>query len=192
MKIPLQLTFRNMDHSDAVETDIKNHVAKLEQLFPDLIMACRVVVECHHQHHQQGNLFHTRIDITVPGRELLVTREPGQRHSHEEMHVSIRDAFNAARRQLEHHTQKQRGDVKVHQSPAHGHVSELIPMEDFGRIRTDDGREIYFHRNSVINQDFDRLEIGDEVRFEETRGDLGPQASTVKVVGKHHILPDRP
>ena len=155
-------------------------------------MACRVVVEHHHQHHQQGNLFHTRIDITVPGKEFVVSRDPGQRHSHQEMHVSIRDAFNALQRQLEHYTQKQRGEVKTHQSPSHGRVSELVPMEDFGRLRTDDGREIYFHRNSVVNQDFDRLEIGDEVRFDETSGDLGPQASTVKVVGKHHILPDRP
>jgi cold shock CspA family protein len=65
-------------------------------------------------------------------------------------------------------------------------------MEDFGRIRTDDGREIYFHRNSVINGGFDRLEIGDQVRFNEGQGDVGPQATTVKVAGKHHILPDRP
>ncbi|WP_260293051.1 HPF/RaiA family ribosome-associated protein [Sedimenticola hydrogenitrophicus] len=192
MKIPLQLTFRNMDHSDAVEADVRNHAAKLEQLFPNIITSCRVMVERRHRHHQQGNLFHARVDITVRGRELVASRKPDQHHAHEEMHVAIRDAFAATKRQLRQFTHKLRHEVKSHQSPPHGRVVSLMPMEDFGRIRTDDGREIYFHRNSVINGGFDRLEIGDQVRFNEGQGDVGPQATTVKVAGKHHILPDRP
>jgi len=192
MKIPFQLTFRNMEHSDAVEADVRKQVEKLDQLFPDLIMGCRVVVECHHQHHQQGNLFHTRVDITVPDHELVASREPDRHHAHEEMHVSIRDAFSAARRQLEQFSQKRRGDVKSHRTPPHGRVVSLVPMEDYGRIRTDDVREVYFHRNSLVDADFEKLEIGDEVRFEEEAGEAGPQATTVRTVGKHHILPDRP
>ena len=192
MKLPLQITFRDMEHSDAVETDIRKHVEKLDQLFPNLIMACRVVVERHHQHHQQGNLFHTRIDITVPGKEFVVSRDPGQHHAHEEMHVSVRDAFDAARRQLQHHSQKIQGQVKTHQTPPHGRVVAINPEEDFGRIQTDDGREIYFHRHSVVNQGFDDLKVGDEVRFDETAGDQGPQASTVKLIGKHHLQSETP
>ena len=192
MKMPLQITFRDMEHSDAVEADIRKHVEKLDQLFPNLIMACRVVVERNHQHHHQGNLFHTRIDITVPGKEFVVSREPGQHQAHEEMHVSVRDAFNAARRQLEQHSQKIQRQVKTHETPPHGRIVALHPEEGFGRIQTDDGREIYFHRNSVVNQDFDGLKVGDEVRFSETVGDQGPQASTVKLIGKHHLLPDTP
>ena len=189
MKIPLQLTFRNIDHSDAVETDVREKVDKLEQLFPNIIMSCRVVVETRHQHHHQGNLFHTRVDITVPGNELVASREPDAHHAHEEMHVSIRDAFNAARRQLEQYTRKLRRQVKSHETPPHGRVKQLAPTEDFGRIETDEGREVYFHRNSLVNGDFDQLQVGDEVRFDEESGDLGPQASTVKVIGKHHLLP---
>lgn len=191
MKIPLQLTFRNMDHSDAVEADVQGKVDKLEQMFPN-IMACRVVVEAHHHHKHQGNLFHTRIDLTIPGHELVISREPGGNHAHEEMHVSIRDAFEAARRQLEKHTDKLRKKVKVHETPPHGRISVLFPMEDYGRIQANDGRDIYFHRNSVINQSFDQLQEGDEVRFDEVKGDNGPQASTVRVIGKHHVLDDRP
>ena len=55
-------------------------------------------------------------------------------------------------------------------------------MEDFGRILTPDGREIYFHRNSLLNGNFDKLEVGDEVRFSEEMGDQGPHASTVHLV----------
>ncbi len=106
MKIPLQLTFRDMEHSDAVEADVRNKVEKLETLFPNTIMSCRVVVESHHRHHHQGNLFHTRIDITVPGDELVVSRDPSKDHAHEDMHVAIRDAFAAARTQLSHHMRK--------------------------------------------------------------------------------------
>ena len=192
MKIPLQITFRDMEHSDAVETDIRNHVEKLEQLFPGLIMSCRVVAEQHHQHQHQGYLFHVRIDITVPGREIVVSRDPGQHHAHEDMHVAIRDAFNAARRQLLSHNQKIQREIKTHQTPPHGRVVSLHPEEDYGHIQSSDGREIYFHRNSVVNRDFDSLSVGDEVRFEETAGDAGPQASTVRIIGKHHLSPEAP
>ncbi|MBI1194819.1 MAG: RNA polymerase subunit sigma-54 [Gammaproteobacteria bacterium] len=114
MNIPLQITFRDMEHSDAVETDVRNQLDKLERLFPKLITGCRVMVECDHQHHHQGNLFHVRIDITVPGNELVASRQPDQHHAHEEMHVAIRDAFSAAKRQLERYADKLRGDVKSH------------------------------------------------------------------------------
>ena len=192
MKNPLELTFRNMDHSDAVEADVRKRVEKLDRYYPNMIMGCRVVVEKNHQHHHQGNLFHTRIDITVPGKELVVSREPNQHHAHEDMHVSIRDAFEAVKKQLEHYRDKIRHEVKVHETPRHGQIASLMPQENYGRIQTDDGREIYFHRNSVINQNFDHLEIGEAVRFDEENGDQGPQASSVHVIGKHHIPQDRP
>jgi cold shock CspA family protein len=70
--------------------------------------------------------------------------------------------------------------------PPHGVVSEIVPMMDCGRILSSDGREIYFHRNSVVDEDFDLLEEGDQVWYTEEAGDEGPQASTVHIVGKHH------
>jgi cold shock CspA family protein len=150
-------------------------------------MSCRVVVEAQHQHHHKGNLYHVRVDITVPGHELVVSRDPKDHQAHQDVYVAIRDAFDAARRQLEDYARKLRGDVKEHEVPPHGHISELLPEQDYGRIQTTDGRSIYFHRNSVINADFDSLSTGDPVRFDEEVGDEGPQASTVRVIGKHHI-----
>ena len=142
----------------------------------------------YHQHHHQGNLYHARIDITVPDSEIVVSRERDQHHAHEDAYVAIRDAFDAARRQLEDFSRRRQQNVKTHETPPHGKVSQLLPEQDFGKIETPEGREIYFHKNSVLNASFDQLRIGTEVRFDEEQGDFGPQASTVKVIGKHHIV----
>ena len=185
MQQPLQITYRDFPRSDALDADIRDKAAKLEQFY-DRIMACRVVVEAPHSHHHQGNLFHIRIDLTVPGSELVVKRAPKEHHAHEDPYVAVRDAFDAARRQLQDYARKQRGKVKNHETPSHGKVSEIIPMQDFGRIQGSSGKDIFFHRNSVIEGDFDSLQIGDEVWFSEEPGEDGLQASTVHIVGKHH------
>lgn len=190
MKLPLQVTFRNMDRSDAVAAEVREKAAKLDEFFPH-IMSCRVVVEALNRRHHKGNLYHVGIDITVPGHELVVSRTPRDDHSHEDVYVAVRDAFDAAKRQLEDYARKLRGDVKHHDVVPHGVIAELVPMEDFGRIQAADGRSIYFHRNSVINADFDQLNEGDPVRFDEESGEQGPQASTVRLIGKHHLLADR-
>ena len=187
MQLPLQITFRHIEASEAVENSIRDYAGNLGQFY-DQIMSCRVVVEENHKHHHQGRLYQVHIDLTVPGKELVVSREPGQHHAHEDIHVAIRDAFDAIRRQLEDHARKQRGHVKSHEVPPHGKVSELVPDENYGRIQTADGRDIYFHRNSLLNANFDGLEIGMEVRYAEEAGELGPQASSVNVIGKHHIV----
>lgn len=187
MKLPLQITFRDMEHSDAVETEIRKKAEKLDQ-YHDQIISCRVVVEISHKHKHQGNLFHIIIDITIPGGEIVVNKDSHDKHSHENAYVAIRDAFDAAKRQLEDRTRRSRQKVKTHEVPPHGKVVHLSPMEDYGRLETPDGREIYFHRNSVTNAEFDKMEVGNEVRFSETTGDEGPQASSVTLVGKHHIV----
>lgn len=187
MKLPLQITFRNMEPSEMMEQNIRERAEKLDQFY-DQIMSCRVMVEAQHRHHHQGNVYHVRIDMTVPGDELVVSQDPGMDHAHEDIYVAIRDAFDAARRQLEDFGRRHRYQVKSHETPAHGRVSQLNREDGYGMIETSDGREIYFHRNSVVNADFDGLEMGEKVRFNEEMGDLGPQASTVMVEGKHHIV----
>lgn len=186
MQLPLQVTFRNLQASEAMEQDIRERAAKLEQ-FCSQIMGCRVVVEARHRHHQQGNLYHARIDITVPDAQIVANRDAGLDHAHEDVYVAIRDAFDAARRQLEDYVRRQRQDVKTHETPAHGKVAELYPTDDFGTIETPDGRAVYFHRNSVLNADFDKLAVGDSLRFSEEMGEKGPQATTVWLEGKHHV-----
>lgn len=185
MKLPLQVVFRNMEPSATVEAKIRERSELLDRTYPH-VMSCRVVVEAHHKHHHQGNLYHVRVDLKVPDSEIVAARDPGEHHAHEDVYVAVRDAFDAVRRQLEDYARRQRGQVKSHEVPPHGRIAELHP--DYGKIETADGRLVYFHRNSVIDTDFDKLAIGSEVRFAEETGELGPQASTVYAVGKHHVV----
>lgn len=186
MQIPLQITFRHMDSSAALEAKIRERAAELDRHFPN-IMSCRVVIELAHQHHHQGNHYNVSINITVPGHELAVTQNPGKQDARDDAFVAMRDAFDAAHQQLQELSRRMQREVKHHEVPPHGRIHVMLPAQDFGRIITPDGRDLYFHRNSVINADFDKLEEGMEVRFSEEMGEQGPQASSVQVIGKHHI-----
>ena len=180
MQEPLRIAFRNMEAPIGIEDSIRKHVADLERYF-DRIIACSVVVEADHRHHRHGRLYHVRIDLIVPEREIVVRREPSQHHAHEDLPVAIRDAFDAARRQLQDHARAARGDVKAHATPSIGRIARLIAEKDYGFLVTDTGDEVYLHRNAVLGHGFDKLRVGDEVRYvvEEGEGEQGPQASAV-------------
>jgi len=179
MKTDLQVSFRNMDRSDAVEAAVREAAGKLER-FHDRITGCHVLIEAPHRRHQQGKLYHVRVDVLVPGGEVVVNRDPPEHHAHEDVYVAIRDAFDAARRRLEDYVRRHFTEVKAHEPMATARVSELFPQEDYGFLETPDGRRLYFHRHSVLGAGFDRLDIGSEVHFAEEMGDKGPQASTVR------------
>jgi ribosomal subunit interface protein len=186
MQAPVEIQFRNMDASEAVEAAARESVAKLEKLASTLV-SCRVTIEAPHRRHQQGNLYTVSVDLRYAGGEAVANRAPAAKHAHEDVYVALRDAFDAVRRQLQDRVRVRRGDVKRHQAPQHGTIVALNPEANYGRIGTPDGREIYFHRNSLLNAKLEALEVGAEVRFDEEAGDEGPQASTVHVVGKHHV-----
>jgi len=187
MKIPIQITFRNVDPSPAIDAAVRKRAEHLDRFHPH-IMGCRVVVESRGRHHHKGRLYNVRVDVTVPGAEILATHEHPQDHAHEDVYVAIRDAFEAVTRQIEDWVRLRRGDVKTHEPPLHGRVVRLFP--DYGFIETADGAEIYFHRNSVADGAFDRLEVGSEVRMvvAERESTKGWQATTVHPVGKHHVI----
>jgi len=107
MPLQPQITFRHLDTSEAVKGVIERRVAELEQFF-DRITSCRVVVEASH-HHRRGRLYHVSVNLAVPGSEIVVNRDPSEHHSHEDIHVAVRDAMDAARRQLEDHVRRLRG-----------------------------------------------------------------------------------
>lgn len=100
MQTPLQITYRDLPHTDALDTHIRDKARKLEQFFPGLI-ACRVVVEQSGRHQQHGNPYKIHIDVTVPGSEIVVDRK-----ENEDVYVALRDAFDAANRQLEEYVQQ--------------------------------------------------------------------------------------
>lgn len=181
MQIPLQITFRHMEPSPAFEARVRELAERLDK-FSAHIMHCHVIFEAPPKHQQQGGLFEVRIDLTVPEKQIAIRRTRPMHHSHEDPYVALRDAFRAARRQLEDYERIRQGPAKTHVAPPEGKVYELHPEQDFGRIETDDGRLIYFHRNSVRDRPFEQLSIGTKVRFSEESGDRGPQASTVHVL----------
>lgn len=116
MQVNPQITFRNMESSEALETAVRDKIAKLEEYY-DQITACRVTVEEPHRSHHQGKLFSVHINVTLPQGEVVVSHDPQDNHAHEDVYVAVRDAFNAAYRQLEDYQRRQRGDVKGHSLP---------------------------------------------------------------------------
>jgi len=161
-------------------------------------MGCRVVVELPHRHHRKGRPYHIRIDLTVPQGEIVVKHEPslgartrqlGEQEirkqgevkiPHKDLRSAINDAFKAASRRLQDYARRQRGDIKSHELSPEARVSKIFPREGYGFLISDDGREIYFHKNSVLGRAFPRLTVGATVRFVEEQGEKGPQASTVR------------
>lgn len=183
MQIPLQITFRNMEASEPLESYIRERAAKLDSICENMV-GCRVVVEAPPKHQRKGGLFHASIDITLPKETIVINREPDLHKSYHDAHVVVRDVFDTAQRKLRDFVSRQKGEVKAHEEMAQGKISELYPYEDYGRIVTGSGDDIYFHRNSLINAEFADLVLGDEVRFVEEQGNEGPQATSVRVVGK--------
>lgn len=175
MQLPLQITFQGIPHSDAVEQEIRKKAEKLDRFY-DSIMGVRVVVESEERHHHQGKLYCVRIDLTVPGGELVVNRKMD-----EDLHVAMRDAFDAMRRQLQDYGRKQRGEVKTHEPEFHGTVARIFPEEGYGFIASGEN-EYYFNAAAVVEPDFERLTTGTLVVFVPAVGKDGPQA--VRVVGK--------
>jgi cold shock CspA family protein/ribosome-associated translation inhibitor RaiA len=179
MQLPLQITLRGMEPSDALEARIRKLAQRFERFSPQIVR-CHVIVEAPHRHGHKGHLFEVHIQLTTPGDTIAVNREHREHHSHEDVYVALRDAFRAARRQLEDYERERRQDIKHHEPEPSGWVSELYPAEDFGRIATSDGRSVYFHRHSVVGASFDQLNTGMPVHFVEEVGERGPQASTVR------------
>jgi cold shock CspA family protein/ribosome-associated translation inhibitor RaiA len=193
MQLPIQITFRNMESSEAIEARVRERTEALEHYFPSII-ACRVMIEAGARHHHKGKIYHVRVDLTVPGEEIVVKRDPAEHHAHEDILVAIRDAFDAARRQLEDYARRLRGQIKAHEAPTHGRIARLFKDAGYGFIETADGEEIYMHSDSVVHGGFDALNVGDEVRYvlHAGEGEKGAQASTVVPIGKHHLTPQRP
>jgi cold shock CspA family protein/ribosome-associated translation inhibitor RaiA len=187
MQIPVDITFRELGKSEALEARVRDWVSKLERVY-DRIVRCEVMIETPHRHHRNGRQFHVRIRLTVPGGEIVASHDPGPDEAHEDAYVALRDAFLAAKRQLEDHVRKtyKRGDIRQleRNGAQHGRVTYLDVEKSWGWIEPEDGRRIYFHRNSVLGG-VDQLTVGDEVRFTEEAGNEGPQASTVDPIGTH-------
>ncbi|MGI9413592.1 MAG: HPF/RaiA family ribosome-associated protein [Hyphomicrobiales bacterium] len=182
MQTPPQISFVGMDPSPAIESRVMERIEKLEE-FHKRITSCRVAISAPHRHGRKGRIYDVRIDVSVPGGEVVVNREPGQNHAHEDVYVAIRDAFKAAQRQLEDHVRKHSGHrVKEHPLKTQGEVVRLFAEQGYGFITTSDGREFFFERDNVTGDGWNEMDTGSAVRFTEMEGDKGLHATAVTVV----------
>lgn len=185
MQIPLELNFHDVSRSPWSEELIRARVGRLER-FCNEIVSCHVIVSQPHRHQTKGNPFRVSIEVRLPhNRRLMVVEEPPMVERQSDLRAMINSAFATMERRLEGAGESRHRDALT---PAPGEsrglVVRLFEDEGYGFLRTPDGREYYFHRNSVLHSDFPRLAVGTEVRFEPAEGEAGPQASTVQIVNK--------
>ncbi len=184
MQIPIEIDFHGMAGVPDAGDAVARHAAKLEQRF-GRITACRVAIKGPGAHHRTG-FYEVSVRLALPGgREVNVGQTVQADERYADLNFAIGDAFRRARRQLQDQVRRLQGQVKPHQGEPIGMVQHLDPDGEFGFIEAADGHEVYFHRNSVPNGGFGRLAVGARVTYCEEAGEKGPQASTVKPLGKH-------
>lgn len=189
MKVPPEVTYRGVEKTAAIATLINEKIAKLEQVC-DHISSCHIAIEKEQDRPRDRSPYRVRLDITVPpGHELAAESHMGNRTQYAEVDVVIRDAFDKAWRQLRDLSRQQKEHVKGQANDGAeattALVTKLFAEQDYGFLKTLSGEDIYFNRNSVVHNDFDRLELGTGVRFEAVEDEQGLlHASTVKIVDK--------
>jgi cold shock CspA family protein/ribosome-associated translation inhibitor RaiA len=186
MNVPLEIAFKGIRGTDEIEALIREEAGKLERVCNHL-SSCRVSVETPQRHQDVGNPYRVRIEMTVPpGHDLVVKREPSKGDMHDPLEIVLKHAFKAAARRLDKLAEQQQGQGKSHLEPEKmAVVDRLFRGNGYGFLRTLDTQdEVYFHKNSVLHGDFDRLAIGTGVRYAMELGEKGPQATSVQIVEK--------
>ncbi|MEN6626364.1 MAG: HPF/RaiA family ribosome-associated protein [Candidatus Sumerlaeia bacterium] len=185
MKIPLEVSYRDVEKTEQIEELIRQKTEKLERVCGYLV-SCRVAVE----HPQKEHRYRVRIDMRVPpNHELVVKSDPEPDNIHLALDTVLRQTFDMARRRLQNLVDRTHGIVKAHpEQEVTALIDKIFHEKHYGFLRTIDGRDVYFHRNAVIGNGFEGLRVGMGVRFVETDGENGPQATTVQVVNRPERL----
>jgi cold shock CspA family protein len=187
MQVQPQIDFQGMDASPSLRERAYEWIGKLEARF-GRITSCRVAIKAPSDHHKSGGLYEINIELALPdGRNVTAARTPPSDERFQNARFALDESFKRARRRLQDQARRLRGDVKTAVGPPTGIVSDLHLADGYGFVRTSDDREIYFHRNSVLDNEFDKLEVGARVSFNEEQGVKGPQASTLRLLGKHAL-----
>jgi cold shock CspA family protein/ribosome-associated translation inhibitor RaiA len=187
MQTPIEIDFQGLKGNEKLRACVLKHIAVLEQRF-GRITACRVVIKAPSERHRTGGACEITIRLSLPqGREVDIGRSEKADDRHADAIVALNDAFKRARRRLQDHARRMRGQVKSHDAPQIATVIRFDDVSGFGFLETEDGREIYFHKNSLLDGGSRHVAPGTRVTFFEEMGDKGPQASTVRVLGKHGL-----
>src|SRR5882672_8902258 len=185
MQTAPEVIFNGVDRSAWVENYVAERLEHLEKFARD-ITSCHVTLSREQSSQRKGNRYSVMVEVRVPRQHDLAAKKQKQIHDMQiELPAVISEAFGAIETQLKRTVARRRGQKKAHDGQPHGMVEKLFAEEGYGFIRAlDDDRQFYFHRNSVLHDDFVRLTVGTEVRFAAEDGEEGPQASSVQVVSK--------
>lgn len=182
METPVEIDYQGMVATGDLRDAITRRLQQFEERF-GRITAGRVALKTPSGHHHTGGLFEINIHLALPdGSEVNVghTRQDDRRYA--DLHFALNHNLQASAPPAAGQGAKAGGTVKSHWGQSVGIVRQLDPLGEFGFIETSEGREIYFHRNSVLNGDFSRLTVNARVSYAEEEGDKGPQASTVRLL----------
>ena len=187
MQTQAQIEFEsNIPNSAERRAVIDRHISELENHF-GRITACRIVVKGPGEHHRTGGQYDVSVRLALPdGREVNIGRTPKEDGRYADLTFAIDNAFKRARRQLQDQARVMRGQTKQHENLPVGTVVRLDPSGEFGFLQAADGQEVYFNCNSVLDR-ASKIMPGTRVSYVEEIGEKGPQASTVKVLGKHGL-----
>lgn len=185
MQVAPEVIFKGVDRSAWVEGYVAERLEHLEK-FSDDITRCHVTLSREQSSRRKGNRYSVMVEVRVPRQhDLAVKKQREIRDMRTQLPAIINEAFGAIETQLKRTIARRRHDEKLHDGQPHGLVEKLFPEEGYGFIRAlGEDQQVYFHRNSVLHDDFDRLGLGTEVRFAAEEGEEGLQASSVQLVGK--------
>lgn len=188
--IDFKIQYLGFPESDFVTNAVWDYIEHLEKIYKP-IMSCNVIISHPHHKKHKGGIYHVKIRLHMAGGDIIIDRESENNHAHEDVYVAIRDAFDSAKRKLEDFTRVREGRVKEKAIPQHARIIRILDIEDCGFILDQNNREIYFHRNALLNGKFEDLKVGQEVRYSESMGEKGPQVSSMQLVGHsgHNLHP---
>lgn len=174
----LELSFHGMDPSETIRTKVREQVDKLQRRYSD-ITSWHVFID---GPIGSSGLFEVTVEARVPGAELAVGRKPGDVNAHTDALVALRDSFTAIERQLKKRRRQQHGEVKVHDGKPQGQVASIFHEQGYGFVTINDGRDVYFHKNAVLEPEFEELGVGDavELTIVQDESPRGPQATSVR------------
>lgn len=174
----LKLSFHGMEPSITITNKVREYVNKLQQRYRD-VTSWYVFID---GPIGSAGLFEVSIEAHVPGAELAVGRKPGDDNAHSDALVALRDSFAAIERQLKKRRRQQYGEVKARNGKPQGEIASIFRDQGYGFVSVNDGRDVYFHRNAVIESDFEELDVGDrvELTIAPEESPRGPQATSVR------------
>ncbi|WP_225766915.1 HPF/RaiA family ribosome-associated protein [Inquilinus sp. Marseille-Q2685] len=187
MQKPLQLSFKNIEGSDAMKAMVRDRVDRLDRLYPNL-SGCRVVIEAPHRPARGGARppLGIAVEAEIPGKPKIVVKDMEERRNSRDQAAVVNRSFDVVERKLDEASNIAQGEVKTHEAAGEtGTITRLFPEQSYGFVEAKAAGSLYFTRNAVVDGRFDELAVGMMVHLTRATGEgpMGPQASSIRLLG---------